>query len=186
MTFDLQRFDIIDIIANNQTVTLTEGADTIYIDAATFTSEDDSNVTFKGNFGADDKIFVYWLNTSNLLQSYKLNFGTSLNISGTHVTKDFSIKINGGFNSLTWTEIKDNSATATRYGVKNSDDQSIVLDTVDTEQNGQTFTLTGINSTEGITFDGKTITVPANNIDDTTKTVTTDHYELAVTGKDAA
>lgn len=91
--FDLQRFDLIDITADDQTATLTEGADTIFIDASKFT-DNGGGVHFSGNFGADDKIIVYWEETTAvLLSGYSLNFGTALNISGTNVNRDFSIDI---------------------------------------------------------------------------------------------
>lgn len=156
----------LDVTEDGQEVTLTDETDIIYVDAAQV-----SKFQLNGTIGSDDKIIFYSGTKENVLSNYT--------ISGANVSGDnWSVDISGGFSSMEWSNL---TATVTNYAATKDSDGALIRGTVAE----QTFTLTGITQTDGITFDGNTITIPTANIDDS-KTVTTTNYNLALAGDNVA
>ncbi|MBQ6297404.1 MAG: hypothetical protein IJK81_06895 [Selenomonadaceae bacterium] len=174
-----------DVTRIGQEVQLTDDADTIYIDASKFTQG--GNVTLENSFGAADKIIVYWNDKQTVLSNFQLNLDNALNIGGTYNNSEFSIQINGGgFTSTVWTDIVNYSTTrtVTKKGVTTDSNSSIILDGKSEESS---FTLTGIDSINGIEVNDQIVTVSTSNINNSTKTVTLNgNFTLAVTGDNVA
>ena len=174
LTFDLQRFDEFDITANNQTVTLTEVADTIYIKASAFTGN--GNVTLNGTFGKDDKIIVYLNNKTDGKDvfdwtSRNLPSDNSAEIYGEYNgNTQFNITVNGVTRStnLNWSGIDANHSATVAVTVdylNQVDDNTQAAFAIATEDRNSS-TLTGIKSTAGITYDVDSgcFTIPTENI----------------------
>ncbi|MBD3878336.1 MAG: hypothetical protein SR1Q5_01440 [Quinella sp. 1Q5] len=146
----------IDVTSDGQEVALTDEPDTIYVNAAEV-----HNFQLNGIFGADDKIIFYTGNKSNVLTNYAVdrrNHG--FYISGNEI----SININGGFNSIEWSELENQSATYTAisYNATIDSNGAFVLDNSNVETS--MFTLSGIVDTSKITVDGTTVTFGADAI----------------------